>query len=379
MGWDKRNLYTCLRTFVNPGILEDDAKFSESGIYRSIPAGTYDDYWAYIDTLPLITKPEAFGMDDNADMTCQQAEATILFDLLLSMQPKSGGGAGKSWDEIVTEAAVSMAESIPGPWLLYEIQAKYPVQYEESMNTVLQQEIIRFNRLLSVIKKTLADIQKAIKGLVVMSGDLEAMGQSIFNNQVPSVWEAKAYPSLKPLSLWVVDLQKRLDFINSWIAGGIPSAFWFSGFFFPQAFLTGTLQNYARKYQVSIDTVSFQFDVQTKTSEELVAGEKPENGVYIFGMFLEGCRWDPNAWSLVDSRPKELFTSFPAIWLNPIPNRTKPENFFLCPVYKILTRKGTLSTTGHSTNFVVPSELPSNKPEAYWVKRGVALFLSLAY
>ena len=168
------------------------------------------------------------------------------------MQPKSGGGAGKSWDEIVTEAAVSMAESIPGPWLFYEIQAKYPVQYEESMNTVLQQEIIRFNRLLSVIKKTLVDIQKAIKGLVVMSGDLEAMGasvfltlrsicadgvilgQSIFNNQVPSVWEAKAYPSLKPLSLWVVDLQKRLDFINSWIAGGIPSAFWFSGFFFPR-------------------------------------------------------------------------------------------------------------------------------------------------
>jgi hypothetical protein len=78
------------------------------------------------------------------------------------------------------------------------------------------------------------DLLKALKGLVVMSEELDTMATSLFNNQVPAVWAAKAYPSLKPLSAWVADLQARVTFIKQWIDEGIPAAFWISGFFFPQ-------------------------------------------------------------------------------------------------------------------------------------------------
>jgi dynein heavy chain len=49
---------------------------------------------------------------------------------------------------------------------------KFPTDYNESMNTVLVQELVRYNRLLNVMKSSLHNLKKALKGLVVMSEDL---------------------------------------------------------------------------------------------------------------------------------------------------------------------------------------------------------------
>lgn len=64
---------------------------------------------------------------------------------------------------------------------------------------------------------------------------------------------------MKPLASWTEDLNARIDFLKNWIDNGTPKCFWISGFFFPQAFLTGTLQNYARKHVIAIDKLSFEF------------------------------------------------------------------------------------------------------------------------
>lgn len=43
----------------------------------------------------------------------------------------------------------------------------------------------------------------------------------------------------------------------------------------------------------------------------------PDDGCFIYGLFLEGCRWDADAGFLAESFPKQLFTSMPMMWLRP--------------------------------------------------------------
>jgi len=381
--WDRRALMTMLSDFINEDVLSDDYRFSPSGVYASLPASNYASYISAIRALPISPQPEIFGLHENADITCAQNEVNQTFELILSLQPRMSSGGGKSRDEVIGEVAASIASRTPKEYDFYGVQKKNPVMYEESMNTVLQQEVIRYNKLLSVMHKSLKDLQLALKGIVVMSGELEAMADSLFNNFVPEMWASRAFPSLKPLSLWIQELLDRLTFIQNWIDLGIPKIYWISGFFFPQAFLTGTLQNYARRRQISISTVSYVFKVQTGTHEDVK--EAPPNGCYVYGLFVEGARWGGGAegtdtHTLVDSKPKELFTQMAPIWFKCEENRVKPKTgIFDCPCYKILTRKGVLSTTGHSTNFVLTVEMPSNTPSNHWIKRGVALFCSLAY
>ena len=39
----------------------------------------------------------------------------------------------------------------------------------------------------------------------------------------------------------------------------------------------------------------------------------PREGAYIFGLFMEGARWDIQSGIIVESRLKELFPSMPVI------------------------------------------------------------------
>eukprot|EP00658_Telonema_sp_P-2_P035942 TRINITY_DN26074_c0_g1_i3.p1 TRINITY_DN26074_c0_g1~~TRINITY_DN26074_c0_g1_i3.p1 ORF type:complete len:238 (+),score=41.91 TRINITY_DN26074_c0_g1_i3:147-860(+) len=222
------------------------------------------------------------------------------------------------------------------------------------------------------MQKSLKEVRKALVGQVVMSEELDLMSSTMYNLQVPDMWMNKGYPSLKPLTAWSNDLIQRLDFLNNWIENGVPIHYWLPGFFFPQAFLTGTLQNFARKHQLPIDTISFETTVLKLSSSDDIT-ERPEEGCYIHGLFLEGARWDPAGHHLDESNPKELYTLFPPIHLNPVSKRVVPlDGIYKSPCYKVLTRAGTLSTTGHSTNYVCPLEIPSVHPESHWIARGVA-------
>ncbi|KAA0164767.1 hypothetical protein FNF31_02304 [Cafeteria roenbergensis] len=377
---DRRLLMCMLTDFYTPKILEDSYRFSPSGKYYAPKHGMIDSYMDFIKAMPFSEGPEVFGLHDNADITSAIAETSAMLATALSLQPRAAGGAGKSWEATLTELAVDIAGKLPELYDIEKVSVLFPVRFEESMNTVLVQELIRFNRLLGVVRASLAEVQMAIKGLVVMSGDLEAMGNAMVQGRVPAMWSKVSYPSLKPLGSWVSDFVKRLAYLEKWTQEGKPRVFWVSGFFFTQSFLTGTRQNYARRHTIPIDLLGFDFRVLSPAEEGAIA-DHPADGAYISGLFLEGARWDTAAAELRDSLPKVLYQQMPAIHMIPakMSDIDDKAHIYDCPVYKTSERRGMLSTTGHSTNFVMMCRVPmaAEHTEKYWVKAGVAMLTQL--
>lgn len=66
------------------------------------------------------------------------------------------------------------------------------------------------------------------------------------------------------------------------------------------------------------------------------------------------------------------------MWL--IPKKSselKESRTYNCPVYRTGDRRGMLSTTGHSTNFVMFVRMPTKKDPNHWIERGVAMLTML--
>jgi dynein heavy chain len=244
------------------------------------------------------------------------------------------------------------------------------------MNSVVTQELTRYNGLIKTIRSSLNDLKLAIKGEVLLSSELEVALKQIRQGYVPELWLAKSYPSLKSLGSYIKDLSDRLDFFQKWIdtKGQFPKFYWINKFFFTQGFMTGALQNYARAKELPIDKLALDFEVIH--DEDRV--EVPAEGILVKGMNMEGFKWNAATQLLAESDPKILFSDCPMMWFKPVLEVDfKHEGVYKAPLYRTMERKGTLATTGHSTNFVLKVSLPTDVAPSHWTKRGAAMICSL--
>ena len=388
---DRRCLMSILKKYYLERVLDDEYRFTPSGTYYAPPEGDLKSYRDYINDLPLEEAPEVFGMHPNANITFQMQETKKLMDTVLSIQPRATTAeGGKSPDEVVAELAAEIAAKIEPPM---DVDDAAPGLFDrtdtgqlKSLSVVLGQEIDRFNKLTGVIIASLKQLQLAIKGIIVMTGELESMHTSLLNNQTPEIWTRAAYPSLKPLGGWILDYHKRIAMMSGWLKKGNPNTYWLPGFFFPQGFMTGVLQTHARKYQQPIDSLNFNFSVLDgkETAEDIDA--PAEDGVLIDGLFVDNARWNRERKYLDESEPGVMCSNLPVIHFSPVQHYVPPPLLapadpkeYQCPLYKTSVRAGILSTTGQSTNFVLCVGLPirPGTDSDFWVLQGVALLCAL--
>jgi dynein heavy chain len=382
---DRRAICSILKDYYTNRITESDYKFSVSGIYYAPEATTIEEHLDYIKSLPLNHTPEVFWLHNNANLTASINEATSMLgkgvQLMSSFKAKAAGGddddgpKDKTPEQMFSEIAAGICDRIPEAFDISAVMRKYPVKYEQCLNTVLMNELIKFNRLLNKVKDSTSSLQKAVKGLVIFSPELEELSVACLTNKIPDTWKDVSYPSLKPLQSYVNDFLDRLKFCDDWIKQGAPNVFWFSAYFFQQAFLTGVLQNFARQGKLAIDKLMWNFAI---LKEENRTPDAPEKGAYINGLFIQGARWDDQNGVVADSFPKVLWSTVPIIWLKPNEIASDEHDYarmYACPVYKTSDRRGVLSTSGHSSNYIMwmYMSIASQHSEDFWTKRGVAM------
>ncbi|XP_064408838.1 dynein axonemal heavy chain 2 [Latimeria chalumnae] len=373
--WDRRLLTTYINDyFCEQAVAAPFFKLSLLNTYYIPKDGNLYSYKEYINMLPNMDHPEMFGQHPNADIASQITEAQTLFDTLLSLQPQVtlAGVGGQSREEKVLELAADVRLKIPEE-IDYEGTRKMLSDDPSPLNVVLLQEIQRYNALLCTMRSSLIELEKGIKGLVVMSTDLEETYNCIFDARVPPMWE-KAYPSRKLLAAWTRDLVHRVEQFAKWAETAHPPVlFWLSGFTFPTGFLTSVLQASARQNSISIDSLSWDFIVSTVDDSNLLY--PPKDGVFVKGLYLEGAGWDKKSSCLVEAEPMQLVCPVPTIHFRPVENKKKSgKGTYSCPCYYFPNRAGGAGRA----SFVVGVDLKSGAMSTdHWIKRGTALLMSL--
>ncbi|XP_027744232.1 dynein heavy chain 5, axonemal isoform X6 [Empidonax traillii] len=361
--YDKRLMNTFVKVWFNENTFNQEFSFYKG---YSIPKCTMvDQYLQYIQSLPAYDTPEVFGLHPNADITCQSKVSKDVLDIILSIQPKdSSGGGGETREAVVARLADDMLEKLPADYVPYEVKEKLKTMGPfQPMNIFLRQEIEQMQRVISLVRSTLTDLKLAIDGTIVMSENLRDALDCMYDGRIPASWKKASWAS-STLGFWFTELLERNHQFYKWIFESRPNCFWMAGFFNPQGFLTAMRQEITRANKGwALDSVVLCNEVTKWMKDDIT--NPPLEGVYVYGLYLEGAGWDKRNMRLTESKPKVLFEMMPVIKIYAENNTVKDPHLYSCPIYK--------KTSRTDMNYIAAIDLKTRQPPEHWVLRGVAL------
>ncbi|XP_043931285.1 dynein axonemal heavy chain 11-like [Protopterus annectens] len=365
--WDRRLCRTYLEEYMQPNQFGRRLSLAPGFL---IPSNLdYDGYHKYIDEeLPPET-PVHYGLHPNAEIEFLTVTSDNLLHMLLELQPRdslTGEGTTQTVEEKVKTVLDDILEKLPEEYNMSDITSKTAERSPYIL--VCFQECERMNILTNEIRRSLKELDLGLKGELAISSEMEQLQTALFFDNVPDTWTKLAYPSTYSLAQWYSDLLLRCRELDAWTQDlSVPSVVWISGFFNPQSFLTAVMQSLARKNEWPLDKMHLTVDVTKKFKEEYA--QPAREGAYIYGLHMEGGRWDIQGGHIAEARLKDLTPLMPVIFVRAIPNdRQETRNFYECPVYKTKLRGST---------YVWIFNLKTKERPSKWILAGVALLLSV--
>ena len=120
----------------------------------------------------------------------------------------------------------------------------------------------------------------------------------------------------------------------------------------------------------ALDDVVMTSEVTHPPKEFETLREAASEGVYVYGLYLDGCAWSGKENKLVDSEPKKLFAPLPVLHVTGVQASSKRQSGqFSAPCYTIKRRTG--------LNFITSFDLKTDEQPQKWIMRGVALLASI--
>lgn len=187
--FDKRLLVTySANVFNNNVLIIPNYQLSEIGEYYIPNEGNLETTKEFIDILPNTDAPELFGQNQNAEITSLIDESRGIFQNLLLLQSESSAGEhGENREESVYQIAQDILTTLPKPQNYEEIKKKFGRNLSP-LEIVLLQEIDRYNKLLRLISADLSILLKCIKGLSILTANIEIVLISLSAGTVPASW-----------------------------------------------------------------------------------------------------------------------------------------------------------------------------------------------
>ncbi|XP_018400014.1 PREDICTED: dynein heavy chain 8, axonemal [Cyphomyrmex costatus] len=366
--YDKRLLNTFAKVWFTEALFAEGFVFYKG--YPLLVLKQVSDYLKAIDAMSPVDPPQVYGLHPNADITYQSNTTQTVLDTIISVQPKEAGVVGvESREVVVARQAKEMLEKVPGLYDMFEVKERlHAMDHTAPMNIFLKQEIDRIQMVIKLVRVMLKDLLLAIEGVIIMSEELRDALDNIYDARIPKIWKARSWESAS-LGFWFTELLERNQQFSTWLQSGRPSKFWMTGFFNPQGFLTAMKQEITRAHKWALDNVMLHNEVLSKIAEEIKA--PPPEGVYVYGLFLEGAGWDRRNVRLCESANKVLYVLMPVIHIFALHNADKISlpnkglKLYQCPVYKKPQRTYMLLVTSIL--------LQTLKNPDYWILRGVAL------
>jgi dynein heavy chain len=314
--------------------------------------------------------PSIFGLHPNAEIGYRTQEGSDLLRIILSLSSSSAGTGldAQNQQQIIETTIQETLDGIRSANSNIDVDTIMANTDIGPFQNFLIQECSHMNLLIEHVVHSLVELEQGFKGELMMSEAMESLAASLFLERVPGTWELHAYPSMRTLGAWLLDLYKRIQQLLEWIAvpAELPRVVWISGLFNPQCFLTAVMQITSHAQALELDKLTLTTEVLKETlAEEITIA--PRDGAYIIGLYLEGASWSKQA-MLDTCRPKQLFFALPIINIKPLVLDKPMRNKYICPVYKTLQRGPT---------YVFSLQLRSGPEIGKWILAGVAAIMDV--